>query len=482
VTKPDSLLYLPATLTVCLLVALLFLLSSCDAPQPKPEGLREGGATEGSATEATAEIETETVAGGAEGRGTHPRQLSSGLFVDPPENELLTELRIDIRAVSPNINIEQTIPVLRLEYDYQRPPDLQSPEAEPAVYAAQVELRGESQIVRYVLGLNPGHNAVHLHLHDLSEPVHEVLISNSETEFRLLSAELYGLPRELSRTDSALPIPADLGQIIDYPQSRWRRPEFEIFSWSAYPEIHVIDFGRLAVQSAFFKRLSFFVEKDEFRGTLLSNSELEGRHGWNAHNYSGRGMSEFFNVAESEGFPLNPEEELLRSMMLQRGVIQRGADGIYTAGPGGVISFSRELPHLRRVFLSHEAMHGLFYMENEFREYSFNYWNGLTAEERRFWRSFFQYRDFDPEDEYLMVNEFQAYLLQQEPERATAYFTNTWVWRLREAQPQDAAWVNEVLRNEPEMFSRPAYALNRVLWQYSGYRGGDVLRLRRVTD
>lgn len=458
----------------CLPVILLFLLISCDAPRATPEATPEAETAVGANAE-TAGVESEA-------RSAQPRNVSPGLAVVPSENELLTELRINVQAVSPNIDTEQTIPILRLEYDYPRPAELQAPDAEPAVQAAHLEVRGASAVVRYVLGFNPGRNAVHLHLHDLDEPVQEVRVINSEAEFRLLSAELYGLPREVSRPDAAIPIPADLGQIIDYPQSRWRRDEFEIFSWSAYPEMHVLDFSRLTVQSAFLKRLSFFVEKDEFRGTLLSNAELEGRHGWNAHNYSGSALADFFNTAESENFTLNPEEELLRSMMLQRGVLQRSADGAYMAGPGGVISFSRELPHLRRVFLTHEAMHGLFYMENEFREHSFTYWEGLTAEEQRFWRSFFQYRSFDPNDEYLMVNEFQAYLLQQAPERATEYFTNTWIWRLREAQPEDAAWVNQVLQNRPEMFSRPAYDLNGVLWHFSGYRGGDVLRLRRLVE
>ncbi|TVR93343.1 MAG: hypothetical protein EA428_02245 [Spirochaetaceae bacterium] len=446
--------------TLCISVLLLLILNSCDSPAPEASAPAPEASTDESSTEAPAPA---------------PEAAAE-------EPALRTELQFDLRPVVAELDMDQSAPVLRFEYDYRRPPELETPDAKPVVHAAQVELRGASEVVRYVLGFNPGRNTVHLHLHDLSEPVQEVRITNSEAEFRFLSAELIALPLELSRPDSAEPIPADLGQILDYPQRRWRRAEFEFFSWSAYPEIYVIDFNRLAHQSAFFKRLAFFVEKDEFRGTLLTNAELEGKHGWNAHNYSGSGLADFFNAATSQNFPLNPEEELLRSLMLERGVILRASDGSYAAGPGGVISFSRELPHLRRVFLTHEAMHGLFYMEEEFRDYSFSYWNALTAEERRFWRSFFQFRDFDPEDEYLMVNEFQAYLLQQEPERATTYFTNTWVWRLREAQPEDAAWVNELLRNKPDMFSRPAHDLNRVLWWNSGFRGGDVLRLRRLAD
>ncbi len=469
-TKLRSFPHVLVTAALCITVLLFLILSSCDSRAAAPEAATGQGSTEtgtGTETEANAEAE---------------KAEAEKAESEANQHELRTELQFDLRAVSAELDRERFIPILRFEYDYRRPPELQTPDAKPVVHAAQVELRGASEVVRYVLGFNPGRNTVHLHLHDLDEPVQEVRLTNSEAEFRFLSAEVISLPRELSRPDSAEPIPADLGQILEYPQRRWRRAEFEFFSWSAYPEIYVIDFNQLAHQSAFFKRLAFFVEKDEFRGTLLTNAELEGKHGWNAHNYSGHGLADFFNAADAQRFPLNPEEELLRSLMVERGVILRASDGSYTAGPGGVISFSRELPHLRRVFLTHEAMHGLFYMEEEFRDYSFSYWDALTAEERRFWRSFFQFRDFDPEDEYLMVNEFQAYLLQQEPERATTYFTNTWVWRLREAQPEDAAWVNELLRTTPDMFSRPAYDLNQVLWRNSGYRGGDVLRLRRVAD
>jgi hypothetical protein len=151
----------------------------------------------------------------------------------------------------------------------------------------------------------------------------------------------------------------------------------------------------------------------------------------------------------------------------------------YHAGRGGIISISRQLPHLRQVFITHEAMHGVFYMEDGFRTGVFSYWENLHPDEREFWRLFFQFRDFDPEDEYLMVNEFQAYILQQEEAEVDPYFHRTWIWRLREARPDKVSWINDFLQTRPNVFTGPADDLNRLLWTEARLAGGDVIRVRR---
>ena len=60
----------------------------------------------------------------------------------------------------------------------------------------------------------------------------------------------------------------------------------------------------MTFRTGFFRRLSYFVEKKGFRGSLMTNSELEGMHGWNAHDYRPEDLALFYTVADKQDFPL----------------------------------------------------------------------------------------------------------------------------------------------------------------------------------
>jgi hypothetical protein len=275
-------------------------------------------------------------------------------------------------------------------------------------------------------------------------------------------------------------IPADIGDILDYPRSRWRDVRFELFRWSAYPEILIIDTEDYAFQARLFKRLAFFVEKEGFRGRLLSDSELAGRHGWNAHNYRPEGLAAFYNAAADQGFPLSSEELLLREMLLREGLLLAAEEGgAYRPGRGGILSISREsYPQLRELLVAHEAMHGIFYEERGFRERVRRLWEEeLTEEEREFWRFFLGYMSYDPGDEYLMQNEMQAYLLQYPLDVIPGYFRYRIAQRLRSAFPHRESYIDSFFAGYGDGFRRSAAALNDYLYRETGFRGGDVILL-----
>jgi hypothetical protein len=73
----------------------------------------------------------------------------------------------------------------------------------------------------------------------------------------------------LLSADSAMPalspLLSDPGLILEYPQSQWRDSRYELFSWADFPSILILDSADYAIQSAFFKRLAFFVEKTATR-------------------------------------------------------------------------------------------------------------------------------------------------------------------------------------------------------------------------
>jgi hypothetical protein len=274
------------------------------------------------------------------------------------------------------------------------------------------------------------------------------------------------------------PIPADLATILSgYPRSAWRHADFEVFAWAAYPRVLVFDTADYATQARLFRRLAFFVEKRGFRGRLLRDAELAGRHGWNAHNYRPEGLAPFFTEAERQGLALNEEEQTLREILLANGIIRRVEDG-YAPGDGGVLSISQSsYPLLRELLITHEAFHGVFYEENAFRDGVQDVWQGLNDAERDYWRGLLGYMTYDPTDEYLMVNEFQAYLMQQTLDRVRGYLRGVLAPRYARARPNRRAEIERFLSEYPETFLRSAQAVEQILRSVSPLEAGEVLLL-----
>ncbi len=271
------------------------------------------------------------------------------------------------------------------------------------------------------------------------------------------------------------PIPVEMSELLMYPASEWRNPEFELFSWSLYPDLLWIDSRDYATQARMFRRLAFFVEKRGFQGRLLSDEELANRHGWNAHNYRPEGLADFFNAVAETEFPINELERELRAIALERGVLVAGEGDRVLPGIGGVLAISQEsYLELRRLLLVHEAIHGVFYEEPAFRDAAFGYWDDeLSPRERAYWMDFLSWMTYSPDDRYLMVNEFQAYLLQQRQTAVRWYFRTRIADRLRRNQPTRINEIDRFLQDHPTTFVRSGEAMNRALFEIAGMVGGD---------
>ncbi|MDR2071121.1 MAG: hypothetical protein LBP81_06890 [Treponema sp.] len=277
-------------------------------------------------------------------------------------------------------------------------------------------------------------------------------------------------------------VPLDPGVILVYPREAWREARYEVFRWPAFPRILIFDTADYAVQERLFKRLAFFVEKRDFRGRLVPDGELTGLHGWNAHDYRDEDLAHFFETARQENFPLLDEERELLDILLRNGIVIRAPSGEIQSGEGAVLSISQESPaHLRYRFLVHEGFHGIFFMDEEFREFSRRRWENLDDDARRVFRSYLDFQRYDPADPYLVVNEFMAYCLQQPVSQAGAYFGEnmprqifTSSWRRSVLPPPvespagDRSWpaLARIFTREAEAFS--AYVFRR--WGYAAGR------------
>jgi hypothetical protein len=285
------------------------------------------------------------------------------------------------------------------------------------------------------------------------------------------------------RTFPLMPIPADPGVVLDYPREHWRDPRYEVFRWDAFPQILIFDTADYEVQNDLFRRLAFFTEKAGFRGRLLSDAEIASLHGWNAHDYRGEDLAAFFEIARETGFPLLPEERELERILLEAGIILQGGGGRILPGEGAVISISQESPdYLRSQFMVHEGFHGLFFIDEDFREFSRLRWENLSSQAKRFIRSYFDYQHYDIGDPYLVINEFMAYCLQQSVSQAARYFGENLAGRL------NASWRREVLPEKDETsdfwpeiasaFRTEAEAFSAYVNRRWGFAAG---RIRRVS-
>ena len=283
------------------------------------------------------------------------------------------------------------------------------------------------------------------------------------------------------------PVPLDPGLILTYPVERWRDRRYEVFSWDRFPEILIFDTADYAVQDKLFKRLAFFVEKEGFIGRLWQDAEIAHLHGWNAHNYRAEDLAVFFQTARETNFPLLQEEWELEYILLTNGILRWDHNSRIIPGRGAVLSLSRESDRvntsLRPRFMAHEAFHGIYFVDEEFRIFSRQRWQQLPDYARVFLLAYFNLQAYDTSNEYLVVNEFMGHILQFTVANASWYFGEHLPNLLLSSSPSNRSSLpaRETLTREgrrffpdlADVFTREAQAFNDYVnrrWAYSAGR------------
>jgi len=287
------------------------------------------------------------------------------------------------------------------------------------------------------------------------------------------------------------PVPADPWQVLVYPQESWRDKRYEVFRWDAFPEILIFDTATYAVQDRLLKRLAFFVEKAGFRGRLARDSEIAALHGWNAHDYRAEDLAAFFEAARKSKFPLLPEERELEAILLDTGILRRNEAARIIPGRGAIVSVSRESDKtdkgLRPRFMTHEGFHGLYFIDEDFRNFTRRRWETFPAPAKKFLLSFFDFQAYDTKDAALVRNEFMAHVLQQPVSQASWYFGDfqpnrmitTSPWR-QSSLPEREEVTAEGRRFWPDLaeaFTAEGEAFSRYVNQRWGLAAGRVWRL-----
>ena len=276
------------------------------------------------------------------------------------------------------------------------------------------------------------------------------------------------------------PIRTDPGLILNYKTSQWRTADYEIYEWDRFPQILFFDTRNYEVQDRLFRRLAFFVEKQGYKGRLLTNDELGDMHGYNAHDYSAQSMANFFNKASELHFQLNEEELLLKRILIHNGLLED--DGFYVkANEGGLVSISRETPGWSRTnLLAHEGWHTIFFRDAEFRNYVSAVYYTFDPTSRDFLIDYFKSQPslgYDINDEYLMHNEFMAYIMQQKLSEVANYFVHLANrGTVIKFTPDLASYIR---KTEGRGFEDAANALNDFVYDKYGIVCGNIALVNR---
>lgn len=253
-----------------------------------------------------------------------------------------------------------------------------------------------------------------------SELVYAAMIRASDKSL-LITSQQY--PKAVLK-----PVYVDPGLIMEWRRDNWRGRDYELFAWDRFPHVLIFDTLNYAVQDDFFRRLAFFTEKAGYTGRLMSDSFLASQHGYNAHDYRAESLAAFFELARVTDFALNSRELLLKEILSANGIIRIASDGTVTAGTGAVISISQESPvYLRWTFIAHEGWHGIFFTDADFRNTVASLY--YTVDQRAL-RALIRYfavtptLNYNTADDYLMKNEFMAYMLQRPLNQVREYYVN----------------------------------------------------------
>ena len=166
------------------------------------------------------------------------------------------------------------------------------------------------------------------------------------------------------------------------------------------------------VEDLYFKRLAFFIDKKDTRGKILEDKILKTRKGWYAYDYSSDQLASFFNEADSECISLNSSELEMKKKLIELGLIKIENEKIVSI-KGAVISISLSSDiDLRSTLYNHEFFHGLYFTSSEYKEKVLESWFNLSEKSKNSFKKYLGSHNYDTNDEELMANEFQAYLLE----------------------------------------------------------------------
>ncbi|BCR19483.1 hypothetical protein BmHoA_00547 [Borrelia miyamotoi] len=264
------------------------------------------------------------------------------------------------------------------------------------------------------------------------------------------------------------PINSDLKFILNYKKENYRRDAFELFNLISEPNIYVLKFKNLKYQSLMLKRIAFFIEKKEFRGVLLSNNELKNKIGWRGHDYRLQDIITFFNKAQKLNIKLNKEEIILKNLIIINKLAYIENNTIKIKDKSKNIAFAAYsedetiLSMDQITIFMHEILHMYYFIDKNFNKAISNFWSkNVIQKDKQAWIQFLDSKDYDTNYQYLIINEFYAYITQLPKEETATYLINT----------------NYFPKFGLNRYDKWAKKLEALLWETKGLIAGELLIL-----
>ena len=192
-----------------------------------------------------------------------------------------------------------------------------------------------------------------------------------------------------------------------------------MYRFAANPHVIVLDFPSLRIQGEMLNRVASLIEKAGLpRDRVLSDAELDTairERGdtmetyYYGHDYRADELALFFATADRQHLALDPEEQRLRALLRQLGWLTPGAVGALISVPRIDTTITETM---RAAMLHHELAHGEFFSDRQYALYVQHFWlTAMTEAERAAVRHFLGSMDYDTNNEELMYNEMQAYMM-----------------------------------------------------------------------
>ncbi len=194
-----------------------------------------------------------------------------------------------------------------------------------------------------------------------------------------------------------------------------------VFRFVSNRRVLVLDFASLQEQGLMLNRAAALMEKAGLpRDRVLGDDELDAviaasgdtmETFYYGHDYAAADLARFFALADRDGVRLREQEEWLRRLLMQEGLLAPGVRAALISIPA--VGAAPDVDaRLRAAILRHELAHAEFFSNRPYADYVRQFWReGLGEEGRAVFRRYLTAQNYDPTLEDLMANEMQAYLM-----------------------------------------------------------------------
>ncbi len=224
-----------------------------------------------------------------------------------------------------------------------------------------------------------------------------------------------------------------------------RSEQIAMFRPRANPRVLVLNFPNLKLQGRMLNRIAALIEKkdapkdvpledDALTDYIREKGQVVGTF-YFGHDYRASALLRFFTLMQERGITANPEEQRLKSILIEQGFMLRDGDQLSLSLPEQALvtitALQRDDPAtlvdetvdegLRDTILRHELSHGEYFTNQAYRDFCTRFWHEeLNETERQRFRRYLRQQDYDSKNEDLMINEMQAYLIHTPDPRAFA--------------------------------------------------------------